>query len=61
MRLFEKHRQQRHATQKKHNAEMHLIYKSQGGREGGQVELNNGEDARDVLDLMQTLYKKDNE
>lgn len=62
MRLFEKHRQPRYKTQKNYDYEQHVYYKSLGGGRPGGIELNRGEDARDVLGLMHTMYKKeDNE
>lgn len=59
MRLFERHRQPRYKTQKNYDYEQHVYYKSLGGGKTGNVQINREEDPRDVLGLMETMYKKE--
>jgi hypothetical protein len=61
MRLFEKHRQERHKALKRYKYEKDVYYKSLGRGDIWNVEIGSKEDPQTILDLMQTLYQKDDE
>ena len=59
--FFEKYRQGRHEAMLNIRDEQHAQFKSmgRGPSVGNEVRMNKDEDAASVLDLMQTLYNKD--
>ena len=61
LKMFEKHRQQRHSALKNYEYEQSVYFKSLGSGETGSVTLNKDDDAGDILGLMQSMYDDKNE